>query len=75
MKAACEKAGVPYHSSHKLRFYNARRLYNLVGLEKTSLIMGHNSTAQTLQYIKQAGISDSDIAIIREKMNWEKQAI
>ena len=61
-KKACKAVGVSpeNHSAHKIRFYNARRLYKTIGLTKTSLFLGHSSTAQTLHYIKPEFLDDTD---------------
>lgn len=66
LKAACAVCKVKYHSVHKIRFYNARRLYAAIGLTKTSFILGHSSTTQTLHYIRPDILLEEDMDAARE---------
>ena len=40
LKRYCEAAGVPYHSSHKIRFYACSAAYNGENLAQVSKMMG-----------------------------------
>lgn len=47
-----KKAGVPYHSSHKIRFYNASTAFDGNNLATLSYLMGHSETATTLHHLR-----------------------
>lgn len=42
LKKYCREAGVPYYSSHKIRFYNASTAYDGKSLTAISHLMGHS---------------------------------
>lgn len=52
LKKYCEEAGVPYHSSHKIRFYNASTAYDGKNLVTISKLMGHSQVETTLHYLR-----------------------
>ena len=52
LKKYCNEAGVPYHSSHKIRFYNASTAFDGNNLTTLSYLMGHSETATTLHYLR-----------------------
>lgn len=52
LKKYCNEAGVPYHSSHKIRFYNASTAYDGNNLTTLSYLMGHSEVATTLHYLR-----------------------
>lgn len=59
LKKYCEKADVPYHSSHKIRFYVASTAYNGKNLTQISKMMGHSNTATTLHYLRDTNQDDN----------------
>lgn len=61
LKAYCEAARVPYHSSHKIRFYNASTAYNGKNLVTISKLMGHSQVETTLHYLRNVR-SDEDFS-------------
>ena len=53
LKRYCEECGINYHSSHKIRFYNASSAYaNGTNLSVISKLMGHSEVATTLHYLR-----------------------
>ncbi len=60
LKKYCEECGITYHSSHKIRFYNASTAYNN-GTPLTDLarLMGHSQTATTLHYLRNVSNNDT----------------
>lgn len=48
----CNAVEIPYHSSHKIRFYNASVAYNGHNLATISKMMGHSQTATTMHYLR-----------------------
>lgn len=53
LKKYCEDCGIDYHSSHKIRFYNASSAYaNGANLSVISKLMGHSEIATTLHYLR-----------------------
>ena len=54
LKKYCGEAGVPYHSSHKIRFYTASMAYNGENLAQISRMMGHSQVSTTLHYLRDA---------------------
>lgn len=60
LKKYCEECGITYHSSHKIRFYNASTAYNN-GIPLTDLakLMGHSQTATTLHYLRNVSNNDT----------------
>ncbi len=69
LKSICKKVGVPYHSSHKMRFFNASRYYEAFGLSSTSRILGHSTTAQTLHYITPAILKEDEQDFMHNSMS------
>lgn len=52
LKRYCNAVGIPYHSSHKIRFYSASVAYNGHNLATISKMMGHSQTATTMHYLR-----------------------
>lgn len=52
LKEYCSKCGIEYHSSHKIRFYNASTAYNVKNLTTISKLMGHSQVSTTLHYLR-----------------------
>ena len=52
LRKYCNAAGVPYHSSHKIRFYVCSTAYNGENLTQVSRMMGHSQTSTTLHYLR-----------------------
>lgn len=52
LKKYCKESGVPYRSSHKIRFYNASTAYDGNNLATLSYLMGHSEVATTLHYLR-----------------------
>lgn len=67
LKKYCLEAGVPYHSSHKIRFYNASTAYNGDNLMTLSHLMGHSEVATTLHYLRNVN-KDKDSMLAFEKL-------
>lgn len=59
LKAYCDAAHVPYHSSHKIRFYNASTAYDGKNLVTISKLMGHSQVETTLHYLRNVN-NDAD---------------
>ncbi len=52
LKDICEKTGVKYHSSHKIRFLNACKCFENTGnLGLTQEALGHSSSEMTFHYL------------------------
>ncbi|MGL6199122.1 MAG: tyrosine-type recombinase/integrase [Lachnospiraceae bacterium] len=62
LKKYCREAGIDYHSSHKIRFYNASIAYNGENLVSLSKLMGHSETATTLHYLRNVSKEDDSIS-------------
>ena len=60
LKKYCKEAGVPYHSSHKIRFYNASTAFDGNNLTTLSYLMGHSETATTLHYLRNVNKRKND---------------
>ena len=59
----CADCGIEYHSSHKIRFYNASTAFdgkNLVALSKQ---MGHSEVATTIQYLRNVKKENVEMSI------------
>lgn len=67
LRKYCNKAGIEYHSSHKIRFYAASTAYNGKNLTQISKMMGHSNTATTLHYLRDT-IQDGDISELFENL-------
>lgn len=52
LKKYCKEAGVPYHSSHKIRFYTASTAFDGSNLATVSRLMGHSNTETTMHYLR-----------------------
>ena len=52
LKKYCKGAGIPYLSSHKIRFTSCSLLYNKDNLTDVSKLMGHSQVATTLHYLR-----------------------
>lgn len=56
----CEECKIQYHSSHKIRFYNASSAYlNGTNLTVLSKLMGHSKVATTLHYLRDIENADA----------------
>lgn len=67
LKKHCSAAGIPYHSSHKIRFYVASTAYNGEDLTTLSRMMGHGNTVITLHYLRNT-IQDKDYSSVFAKL-------
>ena len=52
LKKYCEECGIEYHSSHKIRFYNASSTYDGKNIASLSVLMGHSEVATTIHYLR-----------------------
>ena len=59
LKKYCKVAGVPYHSSHKIRFYVCSTAYNGENLTQVSRMMGRSQTSTTLHYLRDVNQEDA----------------
>lgn len=59
LRKYCEAAGIPYRSSHKIRFYAASTAYDGNNLVSVSRMMGHSQTSTTLHYLRDVNQDDS----------------
>lgn len=59
LKKYCEAVGIPYRSSHKIRFYVASTAYNGENLVQISKMMGHSQVSTTLQYLRDVHQDDT----------------
>lgn len=60
LKKYCKEAGVPYHSSHKIRFYNASTAFDGNNLTTLNYLMGHSETTTTLHYLRNVNKRKND---------------
>lgn len=60
MKRYCKQVGIPYRSSHKIRFYSASTAYDGTNLITISKMMGHSQTATTIHYLRDV-MQDNDM--------------
>ena len=60
LKKYCEECGIPYHSSHKIRFYNASTAFNGENLTTISRLMGHSQVQTTLHYLRSVRSEEND---------------
>lgn len=63
LKRYCMAAGVPYLSSHKIRFYAASVAYNGENLPAISKMMGHSNISTTLHYLRDVVQNDDYSAV------------
>ena len=62
LKEFCEKCGVKYYSSYKIRFFGATELFNKgVEPEEIRRIMGHTTLQMTEHYNRTDGKSNIDM--------------
>ena len=61
LKKYCKEAQVPYHSSHKIRFYNASTAYDGTNLAAISKLMGHSQIDTTLHYLRNVQKNNEEI--------------
>jgi len=71
LRKYCNEVGIPYHSSHKIRFYVASTAYNGENLAQISKMMGHSQVNTTLHYLRDAK-QDEDISCLFEKLGSQK---
>ena len=62
LKKYCKEAGIEYHSSHKIRFYNASTAYDGKNLTTISRLMGHSEVETTLHYLRNVSRNEDDFA-------------
>lgn len=60
LKQYCDECNIPYHSSHKIRFYNASTAYDGKNLTTVSKLMGHSEVATTLHYLRNVDRGEND---------------
>ena len=64
-KKYCEAAGVPYRSSHKIRFYAVSQMYDMGMDEKDIMALaGHSNVSTTRHYnrrLKEISMSDAQL--------------
>lgn len=68
LKGFCEKAGVEYHSSHKIRFTSASLLYDGTNLATLSQLLGHTTTQMTLHYFRNI-LGKEEVKKLMEKLD------
>ena len=61
LKKYCKECNIPYHSSHKIRFYNASTAYDGENLVTISKLMGHSRVETTLHYLRNVDKSEDDM--------------
>lgn len=59
LRKYCKGAGVPYLSSHKIRFTSCSLLYDKDNLVEVSQLMGHSQVATTLHYLRNVNHSSN----------------
>lgn len=66
LRKYCSECGIPYHSSHKIRFYNASTAFSKgTNIQTISKLMGHTQTATTMHYLRNV----NDVEIFKEAFN------
>lgn len=61
LKKYCAEAGIPYYSSHKIRFYGATALFDAgVEPEQIRRIMGHTTIQMSEHYNRTRGMIKVD---------------
>lgn len=60
LKKYCLESGIPYHSSHKIRFYNASTAYDGKNLTTISKLMGHSKVETTFHYLRNVDKGQDD---------------
>lgn len=62
LKKYCLACGVQYHSSHKIRFYNASKAYkNGTDISTLAKSMGHSKTSTTVHYLRNITDEEKEI--------------
>ena len=61
LKKYCNECGIPYHSSHKIRFYCASTAYDGYNLVTISKLMGHSQVATTIHYLRNVNKGNDSI--------------
>lgn len=61
LKKYCKEADIEYHSSHKIRFYNASTAYDGKNLTTISRLMGHSEVETTLHYLRNVSKDSNDM--------------
>lgn len=74
LKKYCKEAGVPYYSSHKIRFYNASSAYDGKNLTTISRLMGHSKVETTLHYLRNVN-KDDNIMLAYENLGLSKEGV
>lgn len=74
LKKYCKEAGVPYYSSHKIRFYNASSAYDGKNLTTISRLMGHSKVETTLHYLRNVN-KDENIILAYENLGLSKEGV
>ena len=63
LRKYCDAAGIPYHSSHKIRFYACSTAYDGENLAQVSKMMGHSQISTTLHYLRDVNQNDDYSAL------------
>ena len=66
LKKYCSECGIPYRSSHKIRFYNASSAYDGKNISVISKLMGHSQVSTTMHYLRNV-VNDDAVTDIIEK--------
>lgn len=66
LKKYCKECGIQYHSSHKIRFYNASTAYTGENLTTISRLMGHSKVETTLHYLRNVNGGECDVTAFQE---------
>ena len=67
LRKYCEEVGIPYRSSHKIRFYAASTAYDGDNLVMISRMMGHSQVGTTLHYLRDV-TKDEDCSEVFRKL-------
>lgn len=74
LKKYCKEAGVPYYSSHKIRFYNASSAYDGKNLTTISRLMGNSKVETTLHYLRNVN-KDDNIMLAYENLGLSQEGV
>ena len=70
LRRHCNAAGIPYHSSHKIRFCTASMLYkNGMPLQEIQRLLGHTTLSMTMHYLRLVDPNDSTKDIMCNALN------
>ena len=69
LKKLCLKAGVPYRSSHKIRFFNASTAYNGKNLMELSEVLGHSKVSTTMHYLRNVHKENGNKSLFANMIN------